>query len=227
MGEIVKHKLPTVQDLVNGAELSPNDLTVILNAEPPARFVREHPAAKIENLQGQKVPVKFIPREHIEYMLTRIYGGWQLEIKSCELKANSMVTIVRLYVTNPITGAREWHDGVGAAPIQTDAGKGAVDFNFIKAAGVQMAAPASETYAFKDAAEKFGKIFGKDLNVKEQLDYSTFIRQSPEEKQAAEEEKRLIKHLSNMKAKGYDIDVILMEIGEDKNEKARELWKSL
>jgi len=32
-------------------------------------------------------------------------------------------------------------------------------------------APAAESYAFKDAAEKFGKIFGKDINRKDNITY--------------------------------------------------------
>lgn len=227
MGEIIK-KLPTITDLMEGNEVTENELTFLLNQPPPAKFVQEHPTIKIKNKEGQFVPLKFIPRENIEYMITRIYGHWWLEIKSIQLIANSPVVIVRLYVKNPLTKEIEWQDGIGGSPIQTDAGKGAVDFMAMKSAGVMMAAPAAETYAFKDAAEKFGKIFGKDLNVREQLDYSNVLKQSPEEKQQQEEEKRLKIHLTNMRAKGYDdIDVILIEIPTEQHKKARELWNTL
>lgn len=66
-----------------------------------------------------------------------------------------------------------WQDGVGAAPLQINSGKGAIDFNEIKSNAVMLAAPASETYAIKDAAEKIGKIFGKDLNRHDQIMYDS------------------------------------------------------
>ena len=34
-----------------------------------------------------------------------------------------------------------------------------------------MGAPAAESYAVKDAAEKIGKLFGKDLNRKDNINY--------------------------------------------------------
>ncbi len=70
-----------------------------------------------------------------------------------------------------MTNEWDWQDGVGAAPIQTAKGAAATDFSQVNTAAVQMAAPAAESYAFKDAAEKFGKIFGKDLNRKDEMNY--------------------------------------------------------
>lgn len=166
---------------MDGKDVNENELTFLLNQNPPAKFIREHPTIKVKNKEEQYVPLKFIPRENVEYMLTRIYGSWKLEIRNVVLIANSPVVTVRLYVNNPITKQEEWQDGIGASPIQTDAGKGAVDFMAMKSAGVMMAAPAAETYAFKDAAEKFGKIFGKDLNVREQLDYSPLVTKGANE----------------------------------------------
>ena len=64
-----------------------------------------------------------------------------------------------------------FQDGVGAAPLQTDKGAGAVDFNAIKSDAVMKAAPAAESYAVKDAAEKIGKLFGKDMNRADQILY--------------------------------------------------------
>jgi hypothetical protein len=55
--------------------------------------------------------------------------------------------------------------------LQTDKGAGATDFNALKAGAVMMAAPAAETFAIKDAADKLGKLFGKDLNRKVDIIY--------------------------------------------------------
>ena len=68
-------KIPTIQDLISGDEITTNELTVILNSEPPPKFIQEHPNIKVKNAQNQYVPLKFIPRENVEYMLTRIYGS--------------------------------------------------------------------------------------------------------------------------------------------------------
>ena len=141
-----------------------NAYNAALNREPRKEWVREHPIAKVKNEKGQNVPVQYIPIGIIEYLLTNIYILWRVEVKESKIVANSMVTIIRLHVLDPVTGQWTWQDGVGAAPLQTDQGKGAIDFNFIKSGAVQMAAPASESYAIGDAAEKYGKIFGKDLN---------------------------------------------------------------
>lgn len=174
--EIVK--IPSLSDLIKEDSYEENALMVILNQPPPDKWLKEHPMIKVKSALGATVPLKFLPRERIEYMLTRIYGKWWVEVRSVQLIANSPTVTVRLYVRNPITGETEWNDGVGASPIQVNKDAGAADFNAMKSAGVQMAAPAAETYAFKDAAEKFGKIFGKDLNVSE-IDYNSLLKEKP------------------------------------------------
>ena len=77
---------------------------------------------------------------------------------------------------NPITGNEDWNEGVGAAPIQTDKGAFATDWTKVKAAGVQMALPMAKTYAVKDAVEQFGKLFGKDVARKSQIDYDNILK---------------------------------------------------
>ena len=80
-----------------------------------------------------------------------------------------------------------WQDGVGAAPLQTDKGAGAIDFNKIKNDAVMKAAPAAESYAVKDATEKIGKLFGKDLNRADKILYDSLVP-VPEHEKLFEEE---------------------------------------
>lgn len=170
--------IPKLEDLVKETSYEQNALMVILNQHPPDKWLKNHPTATrkvIIDGREQKVPIAYMPRERVEYLLTRIYGRWWVEIKDVKLIANSVVTTVRLFVTNPLTKEVEWQDGVGAQPIQTDSGAGAVEFDKMKNNAIQLAAPASETYAIKDAAEKFGKVFGKDLNVTE-IDYNSLLK---------------------------------------------------
>jgi hypothetical protein len=68
-----------------------------------------------------------------------------------------------LHVVNPINGLPESQDGVGAATIQLNAGATQGDLSSIKPNAIMLAAPAAESYALKNAAEKFGSIFGGNL----------------------------------------------------------------
>jgi hypothetical protein len=182
--EIVK--IPTMQDLVDETpeRITNNNLMVLLNQEPPKGWIKKHPTTQND----------YLPIERVEYLLSRIFTKWWVEVKDIHAVANSVVVSVRLYVKNPITGETDWQDGLGGAPIQTEKGAGAMDWNKAKSAGVQMAAPIAETFAIKDAAEKFGKLFGKDLNRKDQIDYNSLIKvkENPEEK-------RMIELLNNCK----------------------------
>ena len=170
--------IPSIQDLVNETEqdLNSNALMVILNQPPIQNWLKEHPHAKTKDANGNTVPAKYLPIERVEYLLPRIFGKWWVEVKDTKVIANSVCVTVRLFVKNPVTGETDWNDGIGASPIQTDSGKGAMDWNFAKASGVQMAAPSAETYAIKDAAEKFGKIFGKDANRQTNIDYTSLLK---------------------------------------------------
>jgi hypothetical protein len=175
-----KTVLPTLAELVEETEGSykENALMVLLNQDPPAVWLKTHPTVKIKNPDNTFSPHLYLPINRVEYLLTRIFGKWQVEIKSIQLIANSVLVSVKVHVTNPITKLSEWQEGVGASPIQTDAGKGAMDWNYAKSHGVQIAAPIAESYAIKDAAEKWGKIFGKDLNRKDVINYDSLLKSS-------------------------------------------------
>lgn len=168
MNELATTKLPTLDELVSEEMKSyeQDALTVLLNQNPPDKWVREHPMSKL----------LYLPIDKVEYLLTRMFKRWWVEVKGAQVMANSVVVTVRLFVVNPLTGETMFNDGIGAAPIQTDKDKGAMDWNYAKANGVQLAAPAAETYATKDAAEKFGRLFGKDLTRTGVLSYDSLLR---------------------------------------------------
>lgn len=149
--------LPKIEDLYKDLETASkqNELNKLLNFEPKPEWIRQNKFANNSN---------YIPVGVIEYLLTSIFIKWRLEVKSVQVIANSAVVAVRLFVLDPISGEWDWQDGVGASPIQTKQGAAATDFSQVNTAAVQMAVPAAESYAFKDAAEKFGKLFGKDIN---------------------------------------------------------------
>lgn len=160
-----ENQLPTIASLYEKDSLPVLQrdavLQVLVNQEPKKEWVQVHPVTKDE----------YIPIERIEWLLTNIFIKWRVEIKSTQLIGNSVVVSVRLHYFNYIENEWSWQDGVGASPLQTDKGAGAIEFDKLKSGAVQMAVPAAESYAVKDAAEKIGKLFGKDLNRKNNLQY--------------------------------------------------------
>lgn len=160
-----KRNLPNIDELYADVELAAkqNELNRLLNCEPKKEWVQEHPFAK---------GVKYIPIGVVEYLLTSIFLKWRAEIKETKIIANSVQVTVRLHVQDPLTGEWDWQDGVGAAPIQTAKGAAATDFTQVLTDAVVKATPAAKSYAIKDAAECFGRIFGKDLNRKDTLAYT-------------------------------------------------------
>jgi hypothetical protein len=184
--------IPALADLYSDTELkvAQNDLNILLNAPPAPVWLKDHPFAKVVKIIDSKkvsVPAKYIPIERIEWLLTRIFIRWNSEIKTVQLIANSVVVTIRLYYQDVVSKEILWQDGVGAVPLQTDSGAGAIEFDKIKSSAVQMAAPSAETYAIKDAAEKIGKIFGKDINRSLQIDYTNLAGSVPKE----EKEKKI------------------------------------
>lgn len=161
-------QLPKLEELYADTELAGkhNELNMLLNCHPKQEWIKQNKFANNSN---------YIPVEIIEFLLTSIFIKWRVEVRQIQVIANSVVATIRLFVLDPITGEWDWQDGVGASPIQTAKGASATDFSQVNTSAVQMAAPAAETYAFKDAAEKLGRIFGKDLNRKEAMNYEQMM----------------------------------------------------
>jgi hypothetical protein len=164
--------LPSLIDLYNEEEIEGldkyQDLNILLNQKPKPEWIKTHPFVK---------SLKYIPIGRLEYLMTRIFIKWWVEIKTQQLIANSVVLTVRVHYQCPITGEWNCQDGIGAVPLQTDEGAGAIDFNKMKSAAVMIAAPAAKTFAIKDAIEQIGKIFGRDLNRKDEISYDMLIDQ--------------------------------------------------
>jgi hypothetical protein len=162
--EITKSKVPTLQEIYsdNSIILKQNQLNVILNAEPKKEWIKEHPYVK---------GLKYLPIERVEYLLTMIFAKWRVEYKTSKLLANSLVSEVRVWVKDPVNGEWDYQDGVGAMPIQIAKGSGALEFDKMNTVAVQIGLPASKSFAIKDACEHFGRIFGKDLNRKDNVSY--------------------------------------------------------
>ena len=157
--------LPTLADLHHDIDKAfKNDqLNLLLNQEPPASFLKNHPFAK---------NVVYIPIAKIEFLLTRIFQEWRVEVINYSQMFNSVAVQVRLHYKNPLDGQWYSQDGLGAVGVQTDKGASAADLGAIKQDAIMKALPAAESYAVKDAAEKLGRLFGSGLNRADSLDFS-------------------------------------------------------
>lgn len=170
-----KKNLPTIQELHHDITdaFKTDQLNLLLNQPVPTSWIKAHPFAK---------GVNYIPIERVEYMLTKIFGEWRVEVKREGQMFNSVYVCVRLHYKNPTTGEWQFHDGLGAVGVQTDKGASASDLSAIKQDAIMKALPAAESYAVKDAAEKLGKLFGKDLNRKDVIEFSPTFEKPKVEK---------------------------------------------
>lgn len=136
-----------------------DDFLKLINSQPPQAWIKTHPSGGF----------KYLPVDKVELMLTRIFRFWQVEVISWAQIEQSIAVQVRLRYTNPVTGETCVQDGLGAAPINSK------NFN------IQIALPAAESFALKDAAEKIGLIFGGNLNRKDTLGYTPMYGQEPKQ----------------------------------------------
>ena len=157
--------LPSLSELHydNATAFKGDQLNLLLNQSPHATWVKDHPVAK---------GVKYLPIDKVEFLLTRIFQNWRVEVMGTQVIFNSVAVHVRLHYQRPTDGQWTCQDGLGAVGVQTDSGKSAGDLSAIKSDAVMKALPAAESYAIKDAAEKIGTIFGKDLNRRDTLAFS-------------------------------------------------------
>jgi hypothetical protein len=162
-----KRNLPSLEELVNDKELAlKNDqLTTLLNQQPPAKWVKKHPYIK---------DFQYLPIDKVEYLLKKIFQSYKIEVIEQKMLMNAVSVHVRVHYKNPLSGEWAFHDGVGAKEIQTqkDTGSLKMDMSNINRGALEMALPIAKTVAIKDACDHFGKLFGSDLNRKDTLEYS-------------------------------------------------------
>ena len=164
-------------------------LKFILNSTVNTKWLKTHPTAK---------NVKYLPIDKIEILLDMIFQEWRIEILNISQLAQSVCVTVRVHYKNPITGEWSFHDGVGASPLQTNAGKSAADLANIKNNAVQLAAPAAKSYAIKDAVEHLGKMFGRDINRSDTVGYE-FLYGQENKLKSEDQSQKLIAQLKSSK----------------------------
>jgi hypothetical protein len=183
-------KLPTIQELYSDPEemVKSDEYLYCLNQQPPESWVKVHPFVK---------NYKYLPIDKIEYLLKRIFKRYRIEILREGSSFNGVFVVVRVHYLHPITGEWDFHDGIGAAQLQTASGKSAADLANINNGALSMAFPIAKTVAIKDACDHFGTTFGSDLNRKDTLQFS--VDNKLQAVAQSKEEQRLVKLIDKAK----------------------------
>jgi len=156
--------LPKINDLYTDkvATVKADQFMALLNHEPKAEWVKIHPFIK---------NYKYLPIERIEYLLKTIFKSYRIEITGQGQSFNGVWVTVRVHYLHPVTGEWMYHDGIGAAQLQTKSGTSPADLQNINNNALGMAFPIAKSEAFKNACKSLGKLFGSDLNRKEDIEY--------------------------------------------------------
>ncbi len=165
--------LPKLAELVwdKDKAFQNDELLRLLHQPPNMVWMKRHPFISVK-VDGKMEKLLYMPKDKVQYLLTRIFGLWRREIKSVQPFFNSSLAIVRIHVQNPLTGEWTWHDGVGAAPMQTDAGATSTDAGALKNDAVMKGGGSSVSYALKNACECWGDIFGGNVQNKEAISFT-------------------------------------------------------
>jgi len=160
------HKLPTLQELFGDSiEIAAKSegLNAILNATPPTAWVKTHPFIQ---------DYRYLPIDKVEYLLRKIFKTYRIEVLREGTAFNGVYVVVRVHYFNPATDQMDWHDGIGAAQLQTKKGTSPSDLININNGAISMAFPIAKTVAIKDACDHFGNIFGANLNRKDTVNFT-------------------------------------------------------
>jgi hypothetical protein len=162
-----KTTLPTIAELYEVSEaekaFKQDSFNWLMNQEPRKEWIKENKYA------GNS---KYIPIGIIETLLQKIFKNPRVEVLREGVMFNAVYVCIRLHYFSPASGQWEFQDGLGAQELQTKSGASAADLAAINKGAVMMALPIAESYAIKDASEKIGKLFGRDLNRKDTMGFS-------------------------------------------------------
>lgn len=163
--------LPKIKDIYSAPDIWKADaLMTLLNQPPKPEWIKEHPFIK-----GHK----YLPIERVEYLLKTVFKRYRIEVTGQGTAFNGVWVTVRIHYANPLTGEWDFHDGIGAAQLQTAKGTSPADLQNINNGALSMAFPIAKTLAIKDACDAFGKLFGSDLNRKDVIRYESDLTLLP------------------------------------------------
>lgn len=136
-------------------------LNTQLSKRPPENWIQKHP------MTGGA----YISIATVEMLMRKIFQRFRTEVIDIKVIANAIAVHVRVHYVDPVTGEWDFQDGLGAVAIQVEKGSSATDFSKTRSDAIQKNLPAAESYAFKDACEKLGSLFGANLNRKDEIEF--------------------------------------------------------
>ncbi len=160
-----KITLPTVAELFEEnlvVAFKSEQLNLLCSTQPPTAWVKVHPYI---------MNYKYLPIDKIEFLLRKIFKRYRIEITGQGTAFNGVWVTVRVHYYNPATGRFDFHDGIGAAQLQTKKDTSPSDLININNGAISMAFPIAKTIAIKDACDHFGNLFGANLNRKDTIDF--------------------------------------------------------
>lgn len=163
-----KSNLPKIkiQDVIldKEAAIMQDQFKYILNQPPHESWLKVNQYANNS---------KYLPIDKVEYLLDTLFQEWKIEILETKQIFSAVQVSIRLHYKNPANGAWMFHDGIGACELQTASGSGVLkpDFSNINKGAVEMAVPKAKSEAIKDASHHLGKLFGRDVNRKNTIEY--------------------------------------------------------
>jgi len=200
LAEIYSEKLPETKGMA--------EFNALLNKDPNPKWTKMHPYIK---------DWKYIPIDKIEFMLKMLFPFHKIEITKTGTAFNAVWVSVRIHYFHPILNEWAFHDGIGAQQLQTKKDTSPADLVNINNGAVSMALPIAEINAIKDAADKFGRLFGSDLNRKDVVpfsaDNSVMSAKIPDRKLATLKKLlndcKTIEDVENIQAMNPDFDIQL------------------
>jgi hypothetical protein len=131
----------TEEKLYSGVGFIPDieNLTEVLSWQPKKEWIKDH-----DHIKGWK----YIPIQYKEFLMDRLFGNYQIDIKqSYETKTGCVVVVT-------VCTEKKSHDGIGST-------------DFHQGLNLTMGFPMAKTFAISDALDHFGVIFGRNLNRKD------------------------------------------------------------
>ena len=213
----VKNNIPTIQDLYDKPELvlKQEQVNFMLAQAPPANWVKKHPYISNYN---------YLPIDKVEFLLKKLFKKTRIEILREGTSFNGVYVVVRVWYQDITTGEMDFHDGIGAAQLQTAKGTSPADLANINNGALSMAFPIAKTIAIKDACDHFGAIFGANLNRKDVI--PTSFDSKLEQVVLTAEEKRVEKLIERAKDRAT-LETLKTHLTEQLQSKFDEKWVQL
>lgn len=215
-----KYTPPTLAEILeqsNSIEkaYAKESLNYLLSQQPPKDWVKKHPYIK-DHL--------YLPIDKVEFLLRKIFKDYRIEITGQGTSFNGVWVTVRVHFLDPATGEWSFHDGIGAAQLQTKQGASPADMININNGAISMAYPIAKSLAIKDACDMFGNLFGANLNRRDIVQFTADekIKEKVDKKQ--ERTRILIERAKNL-AELYPLkeDAYKQGLQNEYNQKANEL----